>query len=99
MDEPDAKVLEYAYRMVVSMVGCYIFLILLNVLRFTLQGMGFTTIAVISGFMEVIARVLAALILIPQFGFLGVQFAHPLAWLFGDLLLIPAFVLCMKKVL
>lgn len=31
MDEPDAKVLEYAYRMVVSMVGCYIFLILLNV--------------------------------------------------------------------
>lgn len=96
MDEPDTKVLEYAYRVIVSMVGCYIFLIVLNALRFTLQGMGFTTIAIISGFMEVIARVFAAVILIPKFGFWGVQFAHPLAWLFGDLLLIPAFILCTK---
>ena len=98
MDTPDSEVIEYAYRIVVSMVGTYIFLILLNALRFALQGMGYTTIAVISGFMEVIARVIAALVLIPQFGFLGVQFAHPLAWLFGDLLLIPAFVYCMKDV-
>lgn len=60
------------------------------------RGNGFTTIAVISGFMEVIARVLAALLLIPRFGFWGVQFAHPLAWLFGDLLLIPAFLVCMR---
>ena len=97
MDVPDAEVLEYAYRVVTSMVGCYVFLIILNVLRFALQGMGFTTIAVISGVMEVIARVLAAIILIPQFGFFGVQFAHPLAWLFGDLLLIPAFIVCMRK--
>ena len=61
-----------------------------------LQGMGHTTIAIISGFMEVIARVFAALILIPQFGFWGVQFARPLAWLFVDFLLIPAFILCMR---
>lgn len=97
MDIPDAEVLEYAYRIILSMVGSYLFLILLNVFRFTLQGMGFTTVAIISGFMEVIARVLAALILIPKFGFWGVQFAHPLAWLFGDLLLIPAFILYINK--
>lgn len=98
MDVPDEQVLDYAYRLIVSMVGCYIFLILLNALRFALQGMGFTTIAIISGFMEVIARVLAALFFIPQFGFWGVQFAHPLAWLFGDLLLIPAFIMCMRVI-
>lgn len=96
MDVPDAEVLGYAYRVIISMVGCYIFLIILNVLRFTLQGMGHTTVAIISGVMEVIARVFAALILIPQFGFWGVQFAHPLAWLFGDFLLIPAFILFMR---
>lgn len=97
MDEADSEVIEYAYRVIVSMVSCYVFLILLNVFRFALQGMGHTTIAIISGFMEVIARVIAALFLIPQFGFWGVQFAHPLAWAFGDLLLIPAFIWCMRE--
>ena len=96
MDQPDTEVIEYAYRVIISMVGCYVFLILLNILRFALQGMGHTTIAILSGLMEVFGRVIAAVYFIPQFGFLGVQFAHPLAWAFGDLLLIPAFIICIR---
>ena len=34
MDQPDTEVIEYAYRVIISMVGCYVFLILLNILRF-----------------------------------------------------------------
>ena len=98
IDKPDPEVLNYAYLVLLSMVGSYIFLVVLNVLRFTIQGMGFTVIAIVSGAMEVLARAMAGLILIPKFGFWGVQFAHPLAWLFGDLLLIPAFIYCMKRV-
>ncbi len=97
MDERDPVVIDYAYSLIVTMVSCYLVLVLLNVLRFTLQGMGYTTVAVLSGLMEVIARVFVALYLIPKFGFIGVQFAHPLAWAFGDLLLIPAFFICMRK--
>lgn len=98
MEVPDAVVLDYAYRVVLSMVGTYVFLIVLNALRFALQGMGYTTVAIISGLMEVISRVITALILIPKFGFIAVQFAHPMAWLFGDLLLIPAFIICIRLV-
>ena len=98
MEVPDPEVLDYAYRVVLSMVGTYVFLILLNALRFALQGMGYTTVAIISGLMEVISRVITALILIPKFGFIAVQFAHPMAWLFGDLLLIPAFIICIRSV-
>lgn len=96
MEKPDDEVLNYAYRLIVTMVSCYLVLIVLNALRFALQGMGYTTIAVISGVMEVIARVIAALLIIPNIGFTGVQFAHPLAWAFGDLLLIPAFIICIR---
>ncbi len=97
MKEPSNEVLDYAYLLVLAMVGSYIFLVLLNVFRFTLQGMGFAMIAIMSGVMEMIARAAAGLILTPHFGFTGIQFAHPLAWVFGDILLIPAFYYCMSK--
>lgn len=97
MSDMDADVLNYSYTILLSMVGFYCLLIILNVFRFTLQGMGFTLIAIISGAMEMLARGAMGLALIPRFGFVGVQFAHPMAWLFGDILLIPALIFCMKK--
>ena len=96
--DPGPEVLNYAYLTLLAMVGGYLLLVILNVFRFTIQGMGFTTIAILSGAMEMFARGAAGLILAPRFGFTGIQFAHPLAWLFGDLLLIPAFFYCIKKV-
>lgn len=98
LDSPDPEVLRYAYLTLIAMVGGYFLLVLLNVLRFTLQGMGFTMIAIFSGAMEMFARGFAGLILAPKFGFFGINLAHPLAWLAGDILLIPAFFYCIKKV-
>jgi hypothetical protein len=47
--------------------------------------------------LEMIARALAGLWLVPKFGFLGACFANPLAWLFADCLLVPLYFICMKK--
>ena len=45
-----------------------------------------------------IARAIAALVLVPRIGFTGVCMASPLAWIFADAFLIPAYFYVMKKV-
>ncbi len=73
-------------------------LALVNTVRFTIQGMGFSNFAMLAGVLEMIARSLVGLFLIPLVGFIGACFAGPLAWVFADAFLIPAYFHC-KKVL
>ena len=76
----------------------YIPLTFVNVVRFTIQGMGFSTFAILAGVCEMAARSLVGFCLVPVFGFLPACFASPLAWIFADAFLIPAFFHCMKKI-
>ncbi|SET37338.1 putative efflux protein, MATE family [Pseudobutyrivibrio sp. C4] len=68
-----------------------------NIFRFAIQGMGFSTFAVFAGVMEMIARILVAFTLVPMIGFRGAIWASPVAWLFADLFLVPGFYYCCKK--
>lgn len=43
--------------------------------------------------MEMIARSGVSLWLVPTFGFLGVCYGDPMAWVFADIFLVPAFLL------
>lgn len=78
--------------------GFYILLTLVNCIRFTIQGMGFSLFAVVAGVMEMVARVLVAFVLVPAFGFAGACLASPVAWVLADAFLIPAFFYVRKKV-
>ena len=69
----------------------------MNIVRFLIQGMGFSRLAVFAGAFEMLARGLAGFVLVPLFGFTAVCFANPLAWIFADLFLIPAFFFVRKK--
>ena len=69
-----------------------------NTFRFSIQGMGFSNLAMIAGVMELIARALTAWILIPLFGFTGACFSSPIAWIFADAFLIPAFFICKRSI-
>lgn len=71
---------------------------LLCILRYVIQGVGFSNLAMLSGVSEMIARVLVSLYAVPAFGFLGVCFGDPLAWVAADLFLIPAFLYVYKKI-
>ena len=42
---------------------------------------------------------LAGVVLIPMFGYAGACVGGPLAWLFADIFLIPAFFMCKKTLL
>lgn len=71
---------------------------LLCILRYTIQGVGFTNLAMFSGVAEMIARIAVSLYAVPAFGFLAVCFGDPMAWVAADLFLIPAFVCVYKRI-
>ena len=98
LDDPNEQILAYAYQFLVTMASAYCLLVLVNAVRFSIQGMGFSIFAVTAGVLEMIARSLAGLVLVPLFGFTGICFGHVLAWTFADSFLIPAFFYCKKKI-
>ena len=75
----------------------YIPLTGVNVVRFCIQGMGFSVFAISAGILEMIGRASAAIILIPSIGFMGACLASPIAWIAADAFLFPAFIHCAKK--
>ena len=64
----------------------------LSILRYSIQGVGYTRLSMFSGVSEMVARVLVSLILVPAMKFQGVCLSDPTAWLFANLFLVPAFI-------
>lgn len=91
LDAGEEAILNNAYTFIRTNVLFYFPLALVNIVRFLIQGMGFSKLAVFAGAFEMLARGLAGFVLVPFFGFRAVCFANPLAWIFADIFLIPAF--------
>lgn len=70
---------------------------LLFVFRSTIQGLGNGFVPMMSGAMELIMRVLGAIILSELFKFTGICLASPIAWIGADCLLIPSYIIIMRK--
>lgn len=77
--------------------ACYFLLVLLEVFRFLIQGMGYSLFAVFAGVAEMIARIVMGIFIVPRFGFDGACFASPLAWVFACAFLIPAYYYVLKR--
>lgn len=75
----------------------YIPLVLVNVVRFLIQGMGYSKRAVLAGVCEMAARAGVGFLLVPYFGYTAVCFASPSAWIAADLFLVPSYVMIMKR--
>ncbi len=97
LDASESEILGNALYYITRNMWFYFPLALVNIVRFLIQGMGFSRLAVFAGAFEMLARGLAGFILVPVFGFPAVCFANPLAWIFADLFLIPAFFYVRKK--
>ena len=97
LDSGEAAILENA-QWFITMNSCFYFpLALVNIIRFMIQGMGFSKLAVFAGMFEMVARTIAGFVLVPFFGFPAVGFANPLAWVFADSFLIPAYLHVKRK--
>lgn len=75
----------------------YFPLALVNILRFSIQGMGFGTLAIFAGVFEMIARSVVGFVFVPIFGYVAACVASPAAWIMADLFLIPACIYVIRK--
>lgn len=97
VDSAEQEMLDNARLFLIINSAFYIPLALVNIIRFMIQGVGFGTFAILAGVFEMVARTIGGLVLVPAFGFTGACFASPLAWLFADAFLIPAYIHVRRK--
>ena len=70
---------------------------LLSILRYSIQGVGYTLLAMLSGVSEMIARILVSVFAVPAYGYIAVCFGDPTAWIAACLFLVPAFIYVYNK--
>ena len=97
MDSSEVEIIKYTRMFIMASAAFYIPLTFVNVIRFCIQGMGFSGFAILAGVFEMFARGFAALVLIPVIGYQGACLSNPLAWIAADVFLIPAFLYCKHK--
>ena len=96
--ELDAALLtQLAARYILIQSAFFFPLALVNIVRFSIQGMGFSPFAILAGVLEMAARTGVGMILVPAFGYTAACFASPAAWVCADLFLIPASALCIAR--
>ncbi|MDY4855271.1 MAG: MATE family efflux transporter, partial [Candidatus Ventricola sp.] len=76
--EGSAELIGLAQQYMMITVFFYPMLTLVNVVRFMIQGMGFSAFAILAGVMEMFARSAAGLLLVPVWGFPGAALGGPL---------------------
>ena len=64
----------------------------LIVWRYTIQGLGYSTLAMLAGVAEMLARTAVAVALVPLLGYFGAELSNPAAWVAACLFLYPAYV-------
>ena len=99
VDASETVVIHQAHQFLTFNSLFYIPLTIVNVWRFTIQGMGYSLLAILAGVCEMIARALVGFALVPIFGYIIICFASLLAWLMADAFLIPAFYYCLRNLL
>ncbi|WP_426593786.1 MATE family efflux transporter [Cellulomonas sp. McL0617] len=91
LGQGEDEVVGMAHHMLIVNGSLYTVLGVLFVLRGALQGLGHTVVPTMTGAVELVGRVGAAIVLGASFGYAGVIWGNPLAWLFAVVLLVPAY--------
>ena len=92
VDVSEAEIIQNARQMLLVNASFYIPLVFVNVVRFTIQGMGYSKLAILAGVCEMAARSVVGFFFVPMLGYQAVCFANPVAWIMADLFLIPAYI-------
>ena len=97
IDASETLALEQAFRYNMICTAGFPLLTFILTFRFTIQGMGFSTFAMLAGVLEMIARCFVGIVLPATIGYFSICISSPAAWLTADLFLIPAFFFCRNK--
>lgn len=83
LGETESEVAREAIRYLFTMSFLFFIHGSLMIMRNTLQGLGYSFQAIVSGIGELIGRSLGGLLAVCGFGFLAICFSNPIAWLFA----------------
>ena len=98
VDSSETQVLEYVQLFLTCSGFFYVFLALLNNIRMTIQGLGYSGISMAAGFCELLARGCMSLFVIPRFGYLAVCFTDQTAWIAATICVVILYRHVMKKI-
>lgn len=93
----DMAVLDLAQSYFLVVASGYVFLDILFVMRYTLQGLGYSMISIIAGIAELAMRALAVFALVKPFGYAGAAAAEPLAWIGSCIVLVITYLQAIRR--
>lgn len=91
------EIIDYGYKYLVINSALGVILTPLIIYKNILQSLGCAFIPMLSGFIEVVCRAVVAVMLSAGFGFLGVCYADPAAWLGALVPIIINYIFIMRK--
>ena len=94
----ETAILDAAARYLRAMGFFYWALALVAIGRLMVQGLGHPAMAVTAGMIEMVARTVICLTLVPAFGYTVICWADQSAWLTADLFLIPTIIVIYRKI-
>lgn len=94
----ETEILNNAHTFLVINSATSFLLAFVIIVRYVIQGLGFSKFAMFAGLFEMVARTVVALVLVPVLGFTGACLANPAAWIAADAFLIPSYFAVMKKI-
>jgi Na+-driven multidrug efflux pump len=97
LDATEIAILENVKQFIFFNSLFYISVAVLLIMRMTVQGMGYSDVAVFAGVIEMIVRVALSFGLVPKFGFIAVCFANPLSWSSAAIFLSFVFIWAVKR--
>ena len=96
LDAGETEILAGSITYLKILTAFYFALTFVNVVRFSIQGMGFSHFAVLAGVLEMVARMAVGMFFVPRFGYTAACMGSPAAWIAADLFLIPAAMHCIQ---
>lgn len=96
VDHTEVEIIRNVEQVLMWFSLFYIPLALVNIIRFSIQGLGFGKLAIFAGVAEMAGRGIVGFGFVPVFGFTAACLASPMAWILADLFLIPAYRYCIR---
>lgn len=94
----ETAVLAASAKYLVCVGFFYWILGILNTTRMTIQGLGFSAVAIFSGVIEMIARIVVSRVFVPKYHFLAICFTDQTAWITAAIYCSIVCAICVKRV-
>lgn len=97
--KPDeTEVIRYAGKYLFCLGMFYWSLGILNICRMTIQGLGYSAVAIFSGFIEMAARILICINFVPKYSFQAICFTDQTAWVTAAIYCAVVCAVCVRIV-